>query len=501
VTEQSEHPKRWWKKLWEFLFPPEERPPPPPPRHGKPNDDQSHYSVQNADGDEVSQSDSLAEAHRQWQQLTNQTGKIIDTTNGEDVTPLPDDNGRYVVLDKSGNQLESFGDKQAALESWRERTNESGSVIDTKTGEDITAKLKGFLTKDEMDEVLSCLGSGLGRAEQRMLSIDPYLIRRLIEELNHLPIPVFNITNIKGNHDEMPKKTVEIKRREVTIEKVKKIVTVEGPGPKTVAGRQEVPYPTDEQEPRRIRRIGDLTRVPASRLAMPRAMLDRRLARRELPMPVYEEEVPGEQTVRKRKVYQEVEEPKVREWTEKVEISDEPRAQLLEIVLDVSGSMDGYPMNLAIALVALLVGKHLDDGSRYFYRQFGSDIGKLHEALTSSGKRRFVKFLVEQKQEEVGWGTNILGAITLAARDVLGAAEGEDQPEVLLVTDGDQAFGAESVYQALGSDVILHTVLVGLRENASLRKHSSTYYEISYDGVSVRGGERILPKNVDYDDC
>lgn len=491
---RSEQIKAWLKRVWEMLRPPRPTSPVGPPRKQSSQPEQQRYSIQSATGHQVGSSDSLAEAHRTWQQLTNQQGRIIDNQTGEDVTPPPDDTGRYVVMDKDGSQLESFGNAPAAIDSWRRTTHESGSVIDTKTGEDITARMKGFLTQDQMKEAVKILGSP-GHGGLRLLGIDQDLVVRLMEQLNHLPVPVFTVSNIAGHNSSQPKKTVEIKRREVTIKKVRKTVEVEAPGPPMPSGRITVPYPTDEQEVARIRRPSDITRVAPSRLALPRQLLNERMVRRQLPMTVYEEEVNGKSTVRKRKVWQEFEEPDVREWTDKVEVSDDPRAQLLEIVVDVSGSMNGVRMNLAVALAALIVTKHLDDGSRYFYRQFADLAGKIHQALTPADKRHFLKFLIEQKEDRVGSGTNILGAVTTAAADVRSVTQGDDQPEVLLVTDGEGYFTATDIYHAIGTDVTLHTVIVGDMSNRSLQQHSSTYFELSSDGYSVQGGTRLLPSS------
>lgn len=483
MTESIEQ-KGLWQKIKEFLFPPREEYPRTSQSQTQSKSDQGddkRFSVKDASGNQVDASDSLAEAHRRWQQLTEQKGSIVDTESGEDVTPEPDDNGRYVVMDKSGNQLESFGNREAALESWRQETQETGSVIDTETNEDITAAIKGFLTKEQLDEVISRLGTraGKGKPSHRILGIEPNKVAWYAEQINRMQVPVFNMTNTVGKKDDLPTKTVPIKRRKVTIETKRRIVEVEAPGPPSPSQWVRVPYPTDQQEMQPIRRTGDISRVSASDLAKPEELLYEGIARRTLRMAAYDEEVPGAPTVKKRKVWQEYEEPKVEEWTEEVEISDEPRAQLVELIVDVSGSM-GWDdrMNLAVAVAILLVGKHLNDGSRYYFRQFANIVGAVVQALDDKEKRKFLTFLVNQKDTDLGGGTEILIAVRAAAQDVRSAATSQDRAEVLLITDGDDTFGASDLYRAIGEDVTLHTIIVGPSGNESLKRHSSTYFHL-----------------------
>src|SRR5262245_19145947 len=67
------------------------------PANQGPNQEQ-RYRVENQHGEEVATSATLTEAHQQWQQLTKQLGRIVDLATGQDVTPEPDDNGRFLVI-------------------------------------------------------------------------------------------------------------------------------------------------------------------------------------------------------------------------------------------------------------------------------------------------------------------------------------------------------------------------------------------------------------------
>lgn len=494
--------KRWLKEVWENLM--AHRRPLPigdrnRPTRQKPDStneaDKLRYEVRNEQGLKVSQADTLQEAHQQWQQFTDQQGRIIDAKTGDDVTPEPDDKDRYVVLDADNQQLGSFGNIQLAVEHWRSETNESGKIIDVLTRQELTAQHKGYLTQAQLDQALNMLGRQFTLGFTH-LGINPELVRWMAKDLNRFKLPIFNVTNITGSNRNVPKETIPVTRREVIIEKVREVVEVEAPGPKSPSSKVEVPYPTDEQDIRHIRRVGDISRVSVSRLVLPRPELERRLARRQLPMAVYQEEIPGKPTVQKRKVWQEVERPKVREWTEQVEIAEEEKAQLLEIVVDVSPSMTAGQhdisgvarINMAMAVAVLLVGKHLDDGSRYYYRQFAGIVGELRKAETSAEKRHFLHFLVNQTEDRVGTGTNIRAAVNTAANDVRVNATRGDRPEILLLSDGDGEMSAEEVYEALGHDVTLHTVITNsMSGNFSLKSHSTTYYRLGYNGQALLG--------------
>jgi uncharacterized protein with von Willebrand factor type A (vWA) domain len=215
-------------------------------------------------------------------------------------------------------------------------------------------------------------------------------------------------------------------------------------------------------------------------------LLMQRIAKRELLRRAYEEELPGKPTVTKRREWQEVEELEVKEWTEQVEVAEEQQAQLLEIVLDVSPSMNGNSINMAIALALAVIGVHMDDDSRYIYRAFADYVSDAIHATTKAQKAALARALMTQ-DNDVGGGTNILKAITAAATDVRGIARASDRPEILLITDGSDRLSSEDVYRAVGNDVIMHVVVIG-QSNYSLRERGSTYYELHFDTtVTGRG--------------
>lgn len=509
VTEQS------WYKLQELLAklpqllklfkwprrkpsndgqPPKNPASPPPPKPQ--NKGTERYEVQDSDGQQVAESATLTKAHEQWKQLTQQQGRIIDRKTGQDVTPTPDDNGRYVVLDKTGKPVGSYDDRSKAETVWREQTNQEGKIIDMQTQTDVTPKVeKPPLTDEQLDALAGMIGghNASHLFDSNNLSVDPELVAELMRALNKLPVPAYDITNLRGRGRNTPMKTVPIVRRKVEIVTVKKPVEVELPGPRRPSKRIFVPYPTDDPEPTFVRGVKDIANVNPRAYALPTEVFNHRLVGRKLTRRAYQEEIPGEQTVQKRKVLQEFEEPKVTEWTENVEVAEEQQAQLLEVIVDVSGSMDGMCINLAIALACVIIGAHLEDDSRYLYRQFATMVGKLTDAKTPAERRTLMKDLLTQKND-LGGSTNIIPAIAMGADDVRERALKGQACELLLITDGDDDWvTSDSVYEAIGDDVTLHTVIVGGASNEALRRLSTTYYELNGDsdgrvmGTSSRG--------------
>ncbi|GEM_PF-5671961 len=494
--------KQWWRLLWRST---QERPTPPPtPNAPKsmPQPSQPRYEVQNSKGKQVAENDTLAGAHKQWQEQTGQEGRIIDRETGQDVTPEPDNNGRYVVLQEDGTQVGSFDDRKVAETTWEDSTNRQGKIIDMQTHEDVTPKTgKPKLNDAQLRAVLKLTSAGRGLGGQGNLTVDPDVVARMIHQINKLDIPVFNITNLRGKGKHTPTKTVPIVRRKVTIETVKKMVEVEMPGPKAPNGRIFVPYPTDDPDTLPVRRTGELSQMSRRDMALPRHVLGHRFATGRLRRRVFAEEVPGLPTLQKRKVWREFEEPKVQEWTEQIEVTDEQQAQLLELVVDVSRSMDGTPICLAIALASVVMGAHLDDDSQYLYRQFAVAVGRLTAATTPAERRSLIKELFNQSND-LGGGTIIYTAIKEAASDVRSRARRGQAAEILLITDGDDTITREEVYDAIGEDVTLHTVIVGYPGNKGLKSLSTTHYELTADadGSNVKGATEGLYPGESYMD-
>ena len=407
---------RWWRQLWLSAPSSGANPQQLPAGGGGPQSSGSgsRYEVQDNGGGKVSEHQSLSEAHKAWKELTGSTGRIIDHQTGRDITPAPDDNGRYVVLDKDDQQIGSFDDRSAAEEAWRVLTHEEGRVVDVEAKKDITPR-KSRLSQQQLD-ALRGMFAGKGRASHQSLGIDPDTVYRLIEQISRLPVPVFDRVNYAGRGRKQPTKTVPITRRKVEIVKVKRKVLVEKPGPRRPGGRVFVSYPTDEPDLTRMQSMTDLRRVPRGAFNVPGVLLRNRIARKQLPVRTHTEEVPGPPTVKKRLVWQEFEEPKVHEWTEQVEVTEDEKAQLLEAILDVSGSMDGNKIQLAAALMSTIVGAHVEDDSRYLFRRFADEVEDATDAKTPSQKKALLGALLDQ-EHDLGGGTQILWALEEAARE------------------------------------------------------------------------------------
>ncbi len=470
---------------------PSVKPPAPQKQPAKPQSQQPRYEVRDQAGQQVAESDSLKQAHQDWKDQTNSEGRIIDRETGQDVTPEKDDNGRYVVLDKDGKPVGSYDDLDMAKDAWRTLTNTEGTIIDMKTKTDVTPE-KQYSTKLDHQQLATALQMARGASKlfgDNDLKVDPDVVAKYIKQLNRMKIPAYDIVNLRGRGRTTPTKTVPIVRREVTIETVRRQVEVEKKGTPAKSRWLFVSHPTDDFEPTPVRGFRDIGKVRARDYARPdfeEKLMAKRLMRRG-----FQEEIPGEIPVQKVKEWQNIEEPKVREWTEHIEVADDQQAQLLELVVDVSGSMAGSKINMAIALAIVIMSAHLDDDSQYLYRQFASIVGSLHIAKTPSERRALCKDLFNQ-DNNLGGSTEIIPAISAAADDVRARAKTRQAMEILLITDGDDwAVNSETVYDAIGTDVTLHSVMVD-GSNPSLQRYSTTYYELNSTDNLVLSGSTVL---------
>ncbi len=498
--------RRWEavKEWWNSLFPPDDsykrrhrdpepepEPPQPPPTRQPSGQEGARYEVSNSDGSLAHQADQLTDALNAWRDLTHQQGSILDTETGEDLTPEKDENGRYAVMDEDGNQVGTFNDFDVAERVWETDTNGEGSIIDTLMKTDVTP-YKGHLTDEEVAEAIAIVRSWGGRGFTRSFSRDPFEVvidrdevARLIPIINKMRLPIFELANAIGDSHDLPTSTVTVTKREaeITYKEVPYFEDVPVQQPPTTF--RATPLPQDRRERRPMRAYDELTRVRPTELAMPD--FERRFAMLELPVEDHMEEVPGDvptKKVRKTRMEQTI---TPREWEEEIEVTDEPRVQNLAVVADLSGSMAGQRINVAVALVVVLITKHLHDESRYSFRWFANYVDKPSSADTTRGKRKLIEFVMDTKSTtDIGGGTNILGGIEAAASDVRSFVGQDEIPEILVVSDGDDwHVTAESVFACIGTDVILHALMVD-GDNMALRSHSSTYDRI--DTWNLGGG-------------
>ena len=449
---------------------------------------EGRYQVQNSDETPVFQGNNLDTALRAWRQLTDQEGFIVDTDTGEDITPVKDDTGRYAVLDEQGEQVGTFESFSAAEHVWNTQTHREGAIIDTLEKKDITP-FKGHLTDQEVEEALELVtrlgGPGFTRSLRRdrfdETALDLDTVRRLIPVINKLQLPIFELANAQGSRFNLPTRKVKVTKREAVVDRQWRDYYEDVPIEEPPTSLLPSVTPQDHREVRPMRDFGEVVRVSPLHTVMPDFC--ERFARRELPVVEYQEEIPGEvRTARMRK--KRLEETIIpREWEEIIEVTEEPRVQNLVVVCDLSGSMfwDDVPKNaeVAIALCVVLVTKHLDDDSRYGFRWFADYVDKLVSGDSRRSKEDLIEFIMEASaKDEIGGGTSIISGIETAADDVRKLTRSGDIPEVLIVTDGSDSVTAQEIFRAIGTDVVLHAVVIN-GDNEHLKHYSTTYAMIN----------------------
>src|SRR6185436_12850850 len=127
----------------DYVSPPKPRDRPNDQEQSEPDQDQTdqkRYVVKDAAGQTITSKDTLAQAHQAWKDRTNQDGSIIDTRTGKDVTPEKDDDGQFADLDDQGKQFGSYQDFDQAVEAWKELTESKGKIVDVPRKLDVTPR-------------------------------------------------------------------------------------------------------------------------------------------------------------------------------------------------------------------------------------------------------------------------------------------------------------------------------------------------------------------------
>ncbi len=423
---------------------------------------------------------------------------------------------RYCVFDEKGNPLASHFDFSEAIMQWRKETKKQGLIFDLTDLKNITPKptlwerfirwlkrwLKRILRKGQAEEkkipflttgTLSKNTPPMGKKElgqvERFLrhagkekggEISSANEQRLLEyvvKLNAMDLPVYNIAKKRW---EKTKKLVPIKKRRILVKPKKTTVFEEKTRILTKTERIPSVTPENDIELRRIRSITEIKRlIPRRILTLPREMFGRKLASHDLMVMEYEREEHSQQQLTEsvpREVI--VDEPFIEEYMDFMEVSQEPKGQLLYILRDVSGSMNGSSAYIAAALAIAVIGRNLENSSRYSHRMFESALHDRTSGETKETKEKLIKTI--SREFFTGGGTNIRAALRTAVNEIREMANPADQPEILLITDGQDNFSANEIYELIGKDIILHSVLVNGR-NESLQAHSSTYVQIEGD--------------------
>lgn len=414
----------------------------------------------------------------------------------------------YSVFDDNADQVANCYTPEEAKEALKEKAGLRGTIFNNQTGEEVEPKLDliekitrwlknlgkkpcrkpvfqseeekpqvGPMSQEQINRVLRIAGRN---PRSMNLEQDENLLRTFLEQINLMDLPVFNVA--KKRYEETYQ-LVEVKKRRRKVRPTMVVV----PEEKTISVSKTsiVPsiIPAQDIDVRPIRTVSELRRLhPKTKLALPRWLLGRQLVSHELPVIDYLAEETSKETtsqiIRRRKM---VDELYIEEYMDTMEVAKEPKGQLLYILLDGSGSMRNVKSHMAAATAMAVIGRHLEDTSRYLYRLFTTTPEQRHDGMDKSGKENLLRVIIQDFSTD--GGTDIPLALSEAVKDIRAIASPEDKPEILLISDGEDTITAEQLYSIIGEDIILHTVLVN-QSNSSLKAHSSTYVELhAYEGA------------------
>lgn len=152
--------------------------------------------------------------------------------------------------------------------------------------------------------------------------------------------------------------------------------------------------------------------------------------------------------------------------------------QILYLLLDVSGSMEGMPEVYATAVALAVLENSIKNEDIYYLRPFDDGVFDLHKAENAEEGKTLKKVLLTTSFD--GGGTEIEDALNTAMSDIVSAKESGkliSKAEILLITDGQDRVDENLMREKLEkSQVIVHSVLIGSSSD-SLRKISKTYLE------------------------
>lgn len=445
--------------------PPAPQPPPNDPE-SPPTDSapQNPYGVFDEAGTPIDTAPSEEEAEKIWQEKTGKRGSFYRLADKQDLTPQESESTLKKLLDFI-RQL--FGKKQRKAPPKPPRPP-------------LMQKFVHEMTPQELQEVAQEVAEGVSHNVPRTVleQINLRLLAIFIEKMLGMDLPCFRVARkvMDEDFDLVPikKREQRTRRRETTrVEFEDRVVEF--------TEEVESPFPADEMSVRRLRVLSELRRLrPRAHIALPQALLAKRLVQRELVVTQFLALEPQEQHERKAvRIPQTVDEPYVHEWVEQMKVPKAPSGQLMVMLIDISGSMNWLRLTMAMALSMAVVRRGRDNSSRYFLRFFADGIGDAHCGLDKAAKEKLLHSIPQLCAEtSLGTGTQILRALAHAAQDIRTERQAEDQPEVLLITDGDYGLDPAEILEVLGTDITLHTVNVGI-PNAALKKHSSTYAHLN----------------------
>jgi len=214
--------------------------------------------------------------------------------------------------------------------------------------------------------------------------------------------------------------------------------------------RSPVDYPEKDWKIQNIRSVNDLPKILPYQFGYPDELFDKMLFDKDLKMKQYE--------------------------------SRRKKKQVIYLLIDCSGSMDGRNQTVACGIALAYVKKALTESSIYFYRFFDDHPHELKKVTNEQEAQKEVKYLMDYHYS--GGGTSIDTAIHQAIDDInnpkLFKQEADDKSDlydradILVITDGGDTVSLTKEFLE-EKKIILHSFVIGM-EHEQL-KNLSTYYE------------------------
>lgn len=159
---------------------------------------------------------------------------------------------------------------------------------------------------------------------------------------------------------------------------------------------------------------------------------------------------------------------------------------ILHLVIDVSQSMaeqmsNGHPKRIhARAVARRLLTRARRGDAKFLLRFFDGDVHPLKTANNAKEADALIRLV--DNQGFSGGGTEILGAIKKAVRDIEEAMKNNPnfEAEIVLITDGEPntPFSADELREILG-EFKIHVNLIGSKRNDALEEVATTFQRIN----------------------
>jgi len=293
--------------------------------------------------------------------------------------------------------------------------DESNIPIDmTKFKEEIPkiekALESGILDKEDLQEQL-CNSAGIGRNQLKIQNIVE-LVDKMARYLGSRQLEIFYVA----------------RKKEITdIYKVEQEIT-------------SVPYPNNEMDIKTIDNPMEILKTIPTQYAYDDDIFMNKLVKKELLIRDYQ--------------------------------SRNLKKQVLYLLIDVSGSMDGSRNIYASGVGLAFVRQAVNEGATYFLRFFDDYPKDLYTAKTKDEAKKLCNLLI--KQPYSGGGTNIQRAILTAISDITKSPDKFEKAEIMVITDGADNV---SIDKSELKGVKVHSTVIN-GKNSGLQKISDSYTEL-----------------------